>query len=119
MHSCLYEFVAVYLFHTQLALILTLLQTMPWPYLLYPQFSFCRAVYLLNFACINDFQCYPQVWTVSLSDELTMDIVALYLSGIVYFILGTYLDLGNWFFTVCCCSEVKNFPVVFSFYYFC
>lgn len=64
---------------------------LPIAFLLYPQFSLCRAVYLLNNACSLRVQCYTSAM-LTWEDELTRTILSLYIDAVLYLLLAWYFD---------------------------
>ena len=65
---------------------------MPIGFYFYPQFAFIRGIYLMNDRCAQDYACYGQLWEIDASDELWHSVAALFIGGVVYFLLGLYLD---------------------------
>lgn len=66
--------------------------TYPFWTFIWPQFSFMRGMYLLNDACALQGQCYGPITTLKWSDEFSKALLAIYLAGIIYYILFLYLD---------------------------
>jgi ABC-type multidrug transport system fused ATPase/permease subunit len=60
--------------------------------LMWPQFAFVRALFLMNDACAEKHLCVGPVWTLPFDDELTACLIALFVAAVVYFILFLYLD---------------------------
>ncbi|KNC49900.1 ABC transporter [Thecamonas trahens ATCC 50062] len=66
--------------------------SMPWWYLIWPQFALCRGVYLMNLQCATRFACYGGLSSLTMQDELSHVIIALYASAVFFFAAGNYLD---------------------------
>ena len=59
---------------------------------IWPQFSFMRGMYILNDACALQGQCYGPITHLTWGDEFSKCLLAIYLAGIIYYILFLYLD---------------------------
>lgn len=59
---------------------------------IWPQFSFMRGMYLLNDACALQGQCYGPITKLRWGDEFSKALLAIYLAGIIFYILFLYLD---------------------------
>lgn len=59
---------------------------------IWPQFSFMRGMYLLNDACALQGLCYGPITHLRWSDEFAKCLLALYLAGILFYVLFLYLD---------------------------
>ena len=49
-------------------------------------------MYLLNDACAEKHICYGPLWKLSGQDEVLPPIIAMFISGVVFFMLFLYLD---------------------------
>lgn len=43
----------------------SLATTMPWGFLIWPQFAFVRGIYLMNYACAAEYACYGPITQLS------------------------------------------------------
>ena len=67
-------------------------QRLPVWLLAYPQFAMVRGIYLLNHSCNHNKECYNGL--PSPNDEMAVVLASLYLSALVYGLLGLLLDVG-------------------------
>eukprot|EP01105_Mastigella_eilhardi_P012724 TRINITY_DN2905_c0_g1_i1.p1 TRINITY_DN2905_c0_g1~~TRINITY_DN2905_c0_g1_i1.p1 ORF type:complete len:1245 (-),score=294.06 TRINITY_DN2905_c0_g1_i1:763-4497(-) len=67
-------------------------QTMAPGLLLISQFAMIRAIYLMNYVCAINYQCYGTLWKISGQDELTTVLAFLYLDTVLYLLVALYVD---------------------------